>query len=193
MSGGSTSTTQQYTPVMNFAPTSNGGSINIGGSVGVGNANFDGTSTASGASTSFKMDLNMGGGAQPEASTLMLQNLMSYDDLDLMNLAKNAPSVSNMAGNLPGANNLVTKNGVKPLATALDGADYVALYFTGSFCGPCKSFTPVLSKFYNTVNKNGKKIEIVTVPADRSEALAQNYFATMPWMSTEFKDKSKIQ
>ena len=105
----------------------------------------------------------------------------------------NGPAVSNMGANLPGANNLVTKRGVVPVNQALAGAEYVALYFTGSFCGPCKAFTPVLSQFYNTVNRNGKKIEIVTIPADSNESAARQYQASMPWISAEFKDKSRIQ
>ena len=79
MAGGSTSTTQNYTPQMNFAPSSNGGgAINIGGSVGMGNAEFGGSSTATGPSTDFKMDLNLGDMGKPktpEVPKAILMNL----------------------------------------------------------------------------------------------------------------------
>ena len=76
MAGGSTSTTQNYTPTMNFAPNMDGGALNVGGSVFMGNANFNSTSSASGPTTGFNMDLNLGDmGNMGSKTKLVLINL----------------------------------------------------------------------------------------------------------------------
>ena len=49
---------------------------------------------------------------------------------------------------------------------------YVGLYFSASWCGPCRAFTPSLIKFRN---KHGAEFEVVLVGADGSSRAQANY------------------
>jgi nucleoredoxin len=49
------------------------------------------------------------------------------------------------------------------------------LYFSGSFCAPCKKFTSFLQMFYEEINADEEELEIILIPADENE--------------TEFKSK----
>ena len=46
----------------------------------------------------------------------------------------------------------------------------ICLYFSGSFCGPCKNFTKYLEMFYEEINCDGYNLEVVLVPADSNES-----------------------
>jgi nucleoredoxin len=72
--------------------------------------------------------------------------------------------------------------------TVLDEVDHVLIYFSAKWCGPCKLFTPKLVEFYNEVNKDGKKVEIVFVSADNEEEEFEEYYGSMPWLAVEFDD-----
>lgn len=48
-------------------------------------------------------------------------------------------------------------------------------------CGPCKQFTPQLAKFYEDMNKKGKKFEIVWISGDRGVDEFIDYYSQMPW------------
>ena len=58
-------------------------------------------------------------------------------------------------------------------------------------CGPCRSFTPQLTKTYNKVNEQGKRFEIIFCSSDRSEKDFQEYFGTMPWLAMPSTDDRK--
>mmetsp|Transcript_30110 Transcript_30110/g.35012 ORF Transcript_30110/g.35012 Transcript_30110/m.35012 type:complete len:223 (+) Transcript_30110:152-820(+) len=80
----------------------------------------------------------------------------------------------------------------KTLLTSLDktesttdvmkGKDLVLLYFSASWCPPCKKFTPVLSKFYlfSCIPNN---IEIIYVSSDSDLPSFNTYYGQMPWKS----------
>ncbi len=59
----------------------------------------------------------------------------------------------------------------------------VAYYYSAHWCGPCRNFTPKLKDFYNTVNANGKRIEIVFFSWDNDEEEFNEYFSEMPWLA----------
>ena len=59
----------------------------------------------------------------------------------------------------------------------MKSAEVVCLYFAAHWCPPCKYFTPVLSKFYEEANTEGKKVEIVFVSHDESEESFKEFFA----------------
>ena len=70
---------------------------------------------------------------------------------------------------------LSTRSGqLMPAAEALAGK-IVALYFSASWCPPCKLFTPVLKAAYEAANKSGKKFEVVWVSSDYDAASQQAY------------------
>ena len=47
--------------------------------------------------------------------------------------------------------NYLSHNGQVSNATVKETA-IVAFYFSAHWCGPCRDFTPILSKFYEIVN-----------------------------------------
>lgn len=62
---------------------------------------------------------------------------------------------------------------------------FVGAYFSASWCGPCRMFTPRLVKFYK---RNKKDIEIVFVSADKTEdkMIAYAKKDKMKWLAVPF-------
>mmetsp|Transcript_7246 Transcript_7246/g.21392 ORF Transcript_7246/g.21392 Transcript_7246/m.21392 type:complete len:5155 (-) Transcript_7246:1654-17118(-) len=80
---------------------------------------------------------------------------------------------------------------VSPCQTAerLAGAEVVAIYFSASWCPPCRQFTPALIQVYSQLRAAGKEIEVVFVSADKSEAAFAEYFGEMPWLALPFGER----
>lgn len=87
-------------------------------------------------------------------------------------------------------NDFIKKDGTASMAD-LEKPQYIGLYFSAHWCGPCRAFTPVLSGFYNEVNKNDKCLEIVFCSSDQNEASFKEYFNTMPWLALPFGSDNK--
>ena len=86
---------------------------------------------------------------------------------------------------------LIDKSGREvDAATALKGK-MVAVYFSASWCPPCRKFTPELVKFYNKVNK--ADIELIFVSSDRSSEDMLGYMNkySMPWLCLPFDAPQK--
>ncbi len=64
------------------------------------------------------------------------------------------------------------------------GKKYVGLYFSASWCGPCRKFTPKLIEFRN---KFSEEFEVILVGGDGSAKAQANYMKkySMPWLAIE--------
>ena len=92
-----------------------------------------------------------------------------------------------LAKNLPGINEVITKDGNKALSEVIDGYKFYAIYFSAHWCPPCRNFTPMLCQFYEEVNKDGaKNLQIIFVTSDKDDAAFQSYYETMPWTAVSF-------
>ena len=86
---------------------------------------------------------------------------------------------------------LVKASGKKVDTNSALGGKTVGLYFSASWCGPCRKFTPQLVKFYKeTAEKNN--LEIVFVSLDREKSAMMNYMKkdAMPFLAVPFEEAS---
>mmetsp|Transcript_19251 Transcript_19251/g.54378 ORF Transcript_19251/g.54378 Transcript_19251/m.54378 type:complete len:269 (+) Transcript_19251:100-906(+) len=73
---------------------------------------------------------------------------------------------------------------------ALAGASVVGVYFSASWCPPCRNFTPMLAESY-AQHLKPKGFECVLVSSDRSEEDFLGYFAKMPWLALPYGDRAR--
>ncbi|KAL4180703.1 hypothetical protein AMTRI_Chr12g233980 [Amborella trichopoda] len=83
---------------------------------------------------------------------------------------------------------LVRNNGDQVKIDNLEGK-LVGLYFSASWCGPCRRFTPKLIKTYDQLSTNGD-FEVVFVSGDSDEKSFEDYFHKMPWLAIPFSDST---
>ena len=87
---------------------------------------------------------------------------------------------------------MLSKNGGEVSVSSLAGKT-VLLYFSASWCPPCKGFTPILAAFYNKL-KDEKNFEVVFVTWDEEEPDFNEYYqGHMPWLSMKFNSESERQ
>jgi len=85
---------------------------------------------------------------------------------------------------------IVMKDATTPAQTnaAMKGKSLVLLYFSASWCPPCRAFTPILKEFYEKCCKPNE-VEIVFISSDRTITSFNKYFGEMPWISLPGDDK----
>lgn len=68
-------------------------------------------------------------------------------------------------------------------------AKYYVFYYTASWCGPCKAFTPQLVKFYN--DHKTENFEVVLISSDREASAMEEYAKKnkMPWPQLKLDQK----
>merc|ERR1712007_341683 len=64
----------------------------------------------------------------------------------------------------------------------------VGLYFTASWCPPCRGFTPTLNEAYKAAVADGKSVQIVFMSCDQDQASYDAYYGKM-----DFSEKAKNQ
>lgn len=84
---------------------------------------------------------------------------------------------------------LLTKDGEKPTADVVAGCDAVGVYFSAHWCGPCRRFTPELTKVYEQLRADGKKFEIIFVSSDQDQAAFDEYYGSMPWTALPYGER----
>lgn len=103
--------------------------------------------------------------------------------------AANAPSTDDNAKIMKMiGDNLVDSDGKKfETSKVLEGRKQVLLYFTASWCPPCRRFTPELVKFAN-LNKEAKDFVIIMVGSDNSAKAQDDYMkkAKMPFFAVPY-------
>ncbi|GIL93416.1 hypothetical protein Vretimale_6059 [Volvox reticuliferus] len=65
------------------------------------------------------------------------------------------------------------------------------LYFSASWCPPCRRFTPELVKTMKALREAGKAVEAVFLSADREEKAMKEYHSHMTWPALPFSDKAR--
>ncbi|GLC74047.1 hypothetical protein PLESTF_001454200 [Pleodorina starrii] len=66
------------------------------------------------------------------------------------------------------------------------------LYFSASWCPPCRRFTPKLVETMAALRDAGKAVEAVFVSGDRDAAAWKEYHSHMTWPALPFADKKRI-
>ncbi|KAL7543317.1 hypothetical protein ACHAXR_012644 [Thalassiosira sp. AJA248-18] len=67
-----------------------------------------------------------------------------------------------------------------PTASALSSKKLVALYFSASWCPPCRTFSPKLIDFHKSCKDD---LEVIFISSDRDDKSFGDYFAKMPWLA----------
>jgi nucleoredoxin len=100
-----------------------------------------------------------------------------------------APFASTLKGDLVA---LKGKRAARFDDAQLANTKYFALYYSASWCGPCKAFTPKLVEWYNTNKPRHPEFELILVSSDTDENSMEAYMAgdKMPWPALKF---SKIK
>ncbi len=73
-------------------------------------------------------------------------------------------------------------------AEALAGVKYYALYFSASWCGPCRAFTPDLVQAYRELKPAHPEFEVIFISGDNSagDMLAYMREDKMPWLAVKY-------
>jgi len=81
----------------------------------------------------------------------------------------------------------------KSVSTAVLNGKKIGIYFSASWCPPCRTFTPKLVETYEELQAEGRPFEVVLVSHDRDKASARKYMKShdMPWLAVPFKDKNR--
>ena len=79
----------------------------------------------------------------------------------------------------------VDASGADKGSSALAGKKVVLFYFSASWCGPCRAFSPELVKAYNQWKKDNLPVEVVLISSDNSQEAMLNYMKSheMPWLA----------
>ena len=93
------------------------------------------------------------------------------------------------------ANSLVSLNGksfTKTPRTHLDGARYLAFYYSAKWCPPCRAFTPDLVQAYSELKAQHPEFELIFVSNDEDAEAMQDYMSSynMPWPALRY-DQTK--
>lgn len=101
-----------------------------------------------------------------------------------------APAGGVMHRRLSGKLVQLTGGNLQPVADArLAGVKYFGLYYSASWCGPCRQFTPGFVKTYRQIKEKYPQFEVVFISADHSADDMRNYMKAdgMPWTALRYE------
>ena len=74
----------------------------------------------------------------------------------------------------------------------LDEVPVVCYYFSANWCPPCKNFCKALKKFYEKINSENKRFEVIFVSCDSDNSQFEKSFETMPWLALDYDDPMRL-
>lgn len=80
---------------------------------------------------------------------------------------------------------VIDGNGDKVPTETLKSKKYFGLYFSASWCPPCRMFTPVLSKFVTDFKAKRDDVEFIFCSSDRDDASFKAYFKKMSFLAVD--------
>ena len=75
----------------------------------------------------------------------------------------------------------------------MSSVECFGVYFAAGWCKTGRKFTNRLINFYNMVNKDKRKIEIIFCSFDKSEEEFNDYIEAMPWLIVKYEDIEKCK
>lgn len=77
-------------------------------------------------------------------------------------------------------------------AATLGGVKYYALYYSASWCGPCKQFTPELVRDYRQLKAQYPQFEVVFISGDHNAGAMRDYMREdrMAWPALNYEARS---
>ena len=85
---------------------------------------------------------------------------------------------------------LQSKEGPKDTTECLVDAEYVMIYVSAHWCGPCRAMTPRIASAYRQQTGN---VRVVFLSLDKSQGQFAEYFQTMPWYAVQYdEDRHEI-
>ncbi|KAL9226335.1 hypothetical protein vseg_002162 [Gypsophila vaccaria] len=82
---------------------------------------------------------------------------------------------------------VLRSNGEQVSVETLKGKK-VGLYFSASWCGQCRRFTPTLVEVYDDILSRTNDFELVFITSDEDDESFEKYFSKMPWLAVPFSD-----
>ena len=88
---------------------------------------------------------------------------------------------------------LINKTAEPVNCSSLTNHAILGLYFSASWCPPCKQFTPVLKESYDQLNQSRPgQFEVIFVSFDREKDAFDEYYSSMPWLAVAF-DNNQVR
>merc|ERR1719223_193776 len=115
-------------------------------------------------------------------------NLLTKDGRTAISSPENYPwpvqSISDMLGTT-----FLSKSG-EVGKEAIEGK-YLGLYFSASWCPPCRAFTPHLAQMVETLRKTRDDFEFIFLSGDNDEPAFTEYYKKMPFLALPYKNLAK--
>jgi len=71
----------------------------------------------------------------------------------------------------------------------LQNCELVGFFFSASWCGPSRTFTPKLVEAYHQLKSEGKNMEVILVSEEEDEESFQAYLHKVPWLVLDFSEE----